>query len=100
MVETMEAPATLTVKILRGQRSWPALVEVACALVVGEEDLLARAQSLCHTYALWERQGQQPRRLQQAPHDHQGSVALTITVCPGQGRRASHRVWTKRCGLL
>ena len=52
----MEAPAAGTEKTLRGQRSWPAWVEVACALAVGKEDLQARAQSLCHTYA-WERQG-------------------------------------------
>ena len=55
MVETVEALAVVTVKILQGQRSWPAWVEVACSLVVGEEDLLARAQSLCHTCTLWER---------------------------------------------
>ena len=67
MVETVEVPAVVTVKTLRGQRSWPAWVEVAYALVVGEEDLQARAQSLCHTWALWKRQGQQPGRLQQAP---------------------------------
>ena len=59
MVETAEAPAARTVKILRGQRSWLAWVEVVCTLVVGEEDLLAQAQSLCHTCTLWERQGQQ-----------------------------------------
>ena len=55
VVDTTEEPAAVTVKTLRGQRSWPARVEVACALVVGKEDLLARAQSLCHTCALWER---------------------------------------------
>ena len=59
VVETTKALAVMTVKTLRGQRSWHAWVEVACALVVGEEDLLARAQSLCHTCTLWERQGQQ-----------------------------------------
>ena len=67
MVETMEVPAAVTLKTLRGQRSWPAWVKVDCALVVGEEDLRAWAQSLCHTYALWESQGQQPGRLQPAP---------------------------------
>ena len=51
----MEAPTAMTVKILRGQRSWLAWVEVAYALVVGEEDLLALAVPLCHTCALWER---------------------------------------------
>ena len=55
VVETVEAPAAMTVKILRGQRSWPAWVEVAYALVMGEEDLWTQAQSLCHTCALLER---------------------------------------------
>ena len=63
MVKIAEALAAGTVKILRGQKSWPAWVEETCAHVVGEEDLRERPQSLCHAYALWERQGQQPRRL-------------------------------------
>ena len=63
MVETAEAPAVVTVKTFQGQRSWSPWVEVTCALVMGEEDLLAQEQSLCHTYAMWERQGQQLGRL-------------------------------------
>ena len=43
MVETVEAPTVVTVKTLQGQRSWLPWVEVADTLVVGEEDLLARA---------------------------------------------------------
>ena len=57
MVETIEVPTAVTVKTFRGQRSWPAWVEVDCALVVGEEDWRVWAQSLCHTCTLWERQG-------------------------------------------
>ena len=45
----VEAPTTAIGKNLWGQRSWPARVEAACALVVGEKDLQAQAQSLCHT---------------------------------------------------
>ena len=52
MVETVEALVAVTVQTLRGQKSWPTCVEVACALVVGKEDLLALAQSLCHTCTL------------------------------------------------
>ena len=39
VVETMEVPVAGTVKILRGHKSWPTCVEVACILVVGEEDM-------------------------------------------------------------
>ena len=41
MEETVEAPTVVTVKTLRSQTSWPAWVKVACALVLGEEDLLS-----------------------------------------------------------
>ena len=39
MVENVETPAAGTAKISWGRRSWPAWVEVACSLAVGEEDL-------------------------------------------------------------
>ena len=52
MEETVEAPAVGTGKTLRGQRFWLAWVDVACTLAMGEEDLWAWAQFLCHTCAL------------------------------------------------
>ena len=57
VVENVGAHAAVIVKNLRDHRSWPAWVEVACALVMGEKDLLARVKFLCHTYARWERKG-------------------------------------------
>ena len=60
-MKTIEAPEVVAVKIHQGQGSWPAWMEAACVVAVGEMEVPEWVQPWSCTCALWETEGQQFR---------------------------------------